>query len=161
MQRISLTWQELFIHSFFLPRHWSHWNSHHQPHDGPRWCLLLSRYNPTVISNEKEFNYFRSLSAFNVGLFGEARAYTTRKVTNHPSYIAKCDFFNTSYTPDLRPHANFILGFMFSEIPGAMLKVIGIMNPNAQAQHAQEIQASERLFATQFFLLVLHWWTTP
>lgn len=113
---------------------------------------MLSRYNPTVISNEKEFNYFRSLSAFNVGLFGEASVYTTRKVTNHQSYIAKCDFF----TPDLQPHANFIPGFMFLEIPGATLNVIGILNPNAKAQHAQEIQTSETPFATQFFLQVLN-----
>ena len=93
------------------------------------------------------------VTAFNVGL---SRAYTTRKVTNHQSYISKCDFFNTSYTPDLQPHANFIPGFKFLELPGATLNAIGILNSNAQAQHAQEIQTSETLFATQFFLQVLN-----
>ena len=49
-----------------------------------------------------------------------------------------------------------IPGFKFWEIPGATLNVIGILNPNAQAQHAQEIQASETLFVSQFFLQVLN-----
>ena len=75
---------------------------------------LLSRYNPIVISHKKIYFHvlhFRSLLAFKVGLFSEAHAYTTRKVTNHYSYISKCDYFNTTYSAVFQPHANFVPGF--------------------------------------------------
>ena len=49
------------------------------------------------------------------------------------------------------PYANFVPGL---KIAGGTLNVI--LNPNAQAEHAQEVQSSETLFANQFYLQTLN-----
>ena len=81
--------------------------------------------------------------------------YTTRKVTNHHTYVLKCDFFNATYTATLQPHANYYPGFKFLELPGASLNVIGILNTNATPQDVEQLQTSDTLFASEFYQNVL------
>ena len=87
--------------------------------------------------------------------FGRERVYTTRKVTDHHSYVSKCDFFNTTYTSTLQPMANYYPGFKFLELPGASLNVIGVLNTHATPQEAEQVKSSDTRFALEFYRNIL------
>ena len=94
---------------------------------------------------------FPLIQVFTCCAFGEERVYTTRKVTNHHSYVSKCDFFNTTYTSTLQPMANYYPGFKFLELPGASLNVIGVLNTHATPQEEEQVKSSDARFALEFY----------
>ena len=81
--------------------------------------------------------------------------YTTRKVTDHHSFVSKCDFFNTTYTATLRPIANYNPGFKFLDLPGASLNIISVLNTYAIVQEAEQIKSNDSLFALEFYRNIL------
>lgn len=101
----------------------------------------------------KHYNYTsvhcRSLDAFKVCSFGETRVFTSPVVSDQHLYLGKTQFFNTDiYDDNHRKHARFIPGFEFLAIAGAQLKVIGILDKDA---NVDDLVTEQKALATFYF----------
>ena len=87
--------------------------------------------------------FSRSLDAFKVCSFGEARIFTKPAVTDQRMYLYKTNFLNDNiYDQNHRKHAKFIPGFDLLEISGAHLKVVGILDKDADVHDLQDKQVA-------------------
>lgn len=74
--------------------------------------------------------------------FGEGRIYTVthRAVQDHRMYLSKCDFFDEEmYDNEHKKAAKFIPGFPLLEIPGAQLKIVGVLNKEADLNSIEDV----------------------
>ena len=69
---------------------------------------------------------------------------------HHYSYISKCSIPTAPQTFSPMPTSYWALNSW------ATFNVIGILNRNAYAEHAQEVQSCKTLFATRFYLQILN-----
>ena len=94
-------------------------------------------------------HHTRSLDAFKVCSFGEARVFTTPIVTDHYVYVSKAQFIDLDvYDGSHLRHAKFMPGFELLDIAGAKLKVVGILNKDADLN---DLLSEREALATKFF----------
>ena len=79
------------------------------------------------------------------------------KVTDYNNLISKSDVFNSDIYQGttLNQHAKFFPGFVLSEIPGAPLRVLGVLNARTSVEEVECIAQNPSRFADEFFQHVL------
>ena len=98
----------------------------------------------------------RHLDAFHVASAGEARIYTSAKVTDHHRYLYKAHFFGLDvYDDDHRRFRVFNPGFDLLHMPGANLKVVGVLKRRASLEAIEDTIKNPGVVATRFYRQVL------
>ena len=101
---------------------------------------------------------YRSLDAFKICSFGEARVYTNPNVSDQYIYLRKTQFFSLDAYADAdhRKYGKYLPGFKFVDIPGATLKVVGILRRRAPLETIEDTIKFPQCIANTFFNKVLN-----
>ena len=92
----------------------------------------------------------RAINAFNICPLGEARIFTssTTVVSDYGSLLNKSSLF--------RVPQEYYPGFILLEIPGAPLRVLGLLSPEASEEDVEALRASPTIFRERFFRDILN-----
>lgn len=94
------------------------------------------------------------MDAFQLCPLGEDRLNTTGKVLDVEQYIRRAHMFSNQYDEEHVQLSKYYPCFKIADLPGAALKVVGVLQPNCDLQEAEDMRTDPSKISTYFFRIL-------